>query len=107
MSAIWICGGDEQVSHLDGFSKNERWATLVSHLLVCLMMVCLTISFAQFLGRFLPLSESLPLWGGVMAMEAFLSYRVTRAKPFRMTVTVQVVYAVAVNVLFRDLTFPD
>jgi len=81
MSAIWICGGDEQVSHLDGFSKNERWATLVSHLLVCLMMVCLTISFAQFLGRFLPLSESLPLWGGVMAMEAFLSYRVTRAKP--------------------------
>jgi hypothetical protein len=81
MSAIWICGGSELVNHINVFQKNERWATVVSHTLVCLMMVCLTISFAQFLGRFLPLSGSLPLWGGVIAGEAFLSYRVTRTKP--------------------------
>jgi len=71
------------VNHLNEFQKNGCWATVVSHLLVCLMMICLTISFAQLLGRFLPLSGSLPLWGGVIAGEAFLSYRVTRAKsPF-------------------------
>jgi hypothetical protein len=65
------------------FQKIERWTTVVSHALVGLMMVCLTISFAQFLGRFLPLSGSLPLWGGMIAGEAFLSYRVTRLKsPF-------------------------
>ena len=71
------------MEHLNVFNRNQRWATVASHTLVCLMMVCLTISFAQFLGRFLPLGGSLPLWGGVIAGEAFLSYHVTKAKsPF-------------------------
>jgi hypothetical protein len=83
MSAIWICGGNELVEYHNGFIKNQRLATIASHALVCLMMVCLTISFVQFLGRFLPMGGSLPLWGGVIAGEAFLSYRVTKAKsPF-------------------------
>ena len=83
MRAIWICGGSEPVNQLEVYQWNERWAIVVSYLLICLMMVCLTISIAQFLGRFLPLSGSLPVWGGVIAGEAFLSYRVTRARsPF-------------------------
>jgi hypothetical protein len=47
------------------------------------MMVCLTISFTQFLGRFLPLGGNVPLWGGVITLEAFLSYYALRGKsPF-------------------------
>jgi len=71
------------VNYLTGSQKNGCWTTVASHLLVCLMMICLTVSFVQFLGRFLPLSGNLPIWGGVIAGEAFLSFRVTRAKsPF-------------------------
>ena len=83
MKAILIYGEGEAVNLLDVYQKNERWAVVASHVLVCLMMICLTASLTQFLGQFLPLSDKLPLWGGLIAGEAFLSYRTTRKKsPF-------------------------
>jgi hypothetical protein len=71
------------VNHSDVSREKGRLAMVISHIIICLMMVCLTISFTQFLGRFLPLGSNVPLWGGVITVEAFLSYYVNREKsPF-------------------------
>lgn len=71
------------MDHSDTSHWNERWAILISHVLIILMMVCLATSMTQFIGRFLSLSKALPLWGGLIAGEAFLSCYVTRSKtPF-------------------------
>jgi hypothetical protein len=68
------------LNRLEIFQVNERWATIISHILISLMMVCLAISLTQFFRRFISMSGALPVWGCVITGEAFLSYRITRLR---------------------------
>lgn len=64
----------------ESFRLNERFATVVSHLLISLMMACFMISIAQFIRRIDPswVSWYLPWVGFAVTLETMYSRRVTR-----------------------------
>jgi hypothetical protein len=61
--------------------RNGWWATVVSHSLIVLMMFFLTTTLTQFLRQFISISDLLPVLGGIVTLEALLTFRVTRNKP--------------------------
>jgi hypothetical protein len=61
----------------ESFRRNEVLSSLASHLLVSLMMICLAISFVQFVNRLLPEWRMgfLPWWCGLVSLEALITLR--------------------------------
>jgi hypothetical protein len=82
MSTTWIYGGSERLRQQVRFPQNERWAMILSHLIVSLMMMCLTYALAAFFVQYdHSINPLLPVWGGILTWEAFLAFRVSRSKP--------------------------
>jgi len=65
------------------FRYNERWLIIFSHIAVCVMMVCLGVSFLQSIQALLPgwNVTYMPWLFGVLALESMYSYRATKKMP--------------------------
>jgi hypothetical protein len=65
------------------FHYNERWLDIFSHIAVCVMMICLGVSFVQFIHALLSgwSVNYIPWLFGILSLESMHSYRATKKMP--------------------------